>query len=81
MRPYLPSDSSALHYSLLTTYYLLLTTCSLPKSMGKFAICHDGIDALSRGGEGRGGEVEEAVKEVGALCLCEVLPVGDGGAL
>ena len=70
------------HYSLLTTtYYLLLTTCSLPKSMSKFAIRHDGIDTLPCGGEGRGGEVEEAVEEVGALCLREVLPVGDGGAL
>ena len=49
--------------------------------MSKFAIRHDGINALSRGGEGRCGEVEEAVEEVGALCLREVLPVGDGGAL
>ena len=96
VRPYLPSDSSALHYSLLTTHYSLLTThyslltttyyllpppSSLPKSMGKFAIRHDGIDALPCGGEGRGGEVEEAVEEVGALCLREVLPIGDGGAL
>ena len=77
MRPYLPSDSSAW----TTTYYLLLTTCSLPKRMGKFAIRHDGINALSRGGESRGGEVEEAVEKVGALCLREVLPVGDGGSL
>lgn len=70
------------HYSLLSTHYsLLLPSSSLPKSMSKFAIRHDGIDALSVGGEGGGGEVEEAVEEVGALCLREVLPVGDGGAL
>ena len=49
--------------------------------MDEFSVRHYGIDALPVGRKGGGGEVKQVVEQVGALCLREVLPVGNGGAL